>query len=90
MIVVALIAAALVAGAPPNETVVPETKLVPEIVTGVPPRDGPVVFTESDVIVGADAAVKVNPSVFVALPPPTLVTITSTLPPACAGVVAVI
>ena len=70
MIDVALRAAALAAGVPPNATLAPVLKLVPVMLSCVPPRDVPVV-TESDVIVGTGAAVKVKAlGVFVALPPP--------------------
>ena len=89
VIVVALRAAALAAAVPPNETVVPALKLVPEIVSCVPPRDVPDA-TESVVMSGAGAAENVKAPVFVALPPPRLVTTTSTCPAAWAGVVAVI
>ena len=88
-IVVALRAAALAAAVPPNETVVPALKLVPEIVSCVPPSDVPDA-TESVVMSGAGAAENVKAPVFVALPPPRLVTTTSTCPAAWAGVFAVI
>jgi hypothetical protein len=89
VIVVGLRAAALAAAVPPNETVVPALKLVPEMVSSVPPRDGPVA-TVSAVIVGAGAAENVKAPVFVALPPPRLVTTTSTIPATWAGVFALI
>jgi hypothetical protein len=89
VIVVALRAAALAAAVPPNETLVPVVKLVPEMFTNVPPRDVPFA-TVSAVTVGAGAAEKVKAPVFVALPPPRLLTTTSTIPAAWAGVFAVI
>ena len=89
VIVVALRAAALAAAVPPNETVVPALKLVPEIVSCVPPRDVPDA-TESVVMSGAGAAENVKAPVIVALPPPRLVTTTSTCPAVWAGVFAVI
>ena len=47
VIVVALRGAALAAGVPPNETLAPVLKLVPVMLTDVPPRDVPDA-TESD------------------------------------------
>ena len=90
MIVVALSGAALAAGVPPNETLAPVLKLVPVMLTDVPPRDGPDMFSVTAVTVGAGAALNVKAPVLVALPPPRLVTTTSTIPAPWAGVFAVI
>src|SRR5205809_4495126 len=86
VIVVASRTAALAAAAPPNETFVPVLKLVPVSFTDVPPRDGPVVFPVRAVTVGAGTSSNVKASVFVALPPPRLVTCTATTPAGWAGV----
>ena len=76
-----------VAAVPPNVTVAPLTKLVPVIVTPVPPVAGPVFgFT----LLTEGAATYVNPLVRLPLCASGFVTVTVTPPAACAGVVAVI
>jgi hypothetical protein len=52
---VALLMVNEVAGVPPNRTAVAPVKLLPVMVTGVPPVAGPL-FGEIDVTVGAAAA----------------------------------
>lgn len=69
----------------PNETADVSVKLVPVIVTVVPPAVGPAAG-EMPVIVGTPT--KVNPFVLVA-EPPTVVSTTFTAPAACAGVTTV-
>ena len=88
VIVLALATKKLVAAVPPNATAVAPVKLVPEIVTLVPPVDGPR-FGLMLVIVGCDAAKNVK-ALLMLLVPPAVVTATSAAPAACAGVVAVI
>jgi len=68
VIEVPLVTFTLDAAAPPKLTVAPETKLVPLIVTELPPAAGPV-FGETPVTVGAGAVgvLYVNPFVFVPL-----------------------
>ena len=78
---------------PPIATVTPGKNPVPVIVTNVPPASGPE-FGLMLVTTGV-GEIKVNPFRLVSdwlalLPEPGLVTVTSTLPAACAGVVAVI
>ena len=78
MIDVALLTVNEVAAVPPNRTAVAPVKLLPVMVTGVPPAAGPL-FGEIDVTVGA--ARKVNWSAeLAALVPPKFVTVTSTVP----------
>jgi hypothetical protein len=88
VIVVALLTVKPVAAVAPKSTAVAPVKFVPVIVTDVPPAAGPLVgFT----FVTVGAATNVNSSfALVALVPPTVVTVTSTVPAACAGDVAVI
>ena len=71
---------------PPNVTEVVPVKLVPEIVTVVPPATGPNTG-DNEVIVGAST--KVNPPLLVAVPPAPVIT-TSTAPAVLAGVTTVI
>src|SRR5262249_47327614 len=77
-----------VAAVPPIVTVAPELKLVPVIVTLVPPATGPE-FGATVATVGARPRF-VNSLVWVPLCVSALVTVTSTMPAVCAGVVAVI
>lgn len=70
---------------PPNVTEVVPVKLVPEIVTVVPPEIGPNIG-DNEVIVGAST--KVKPPALVAFPPAPVIT-TSTAPAALAGVTTV-
>jgi hypothetical protein len=70
----------LVAADPPKETVAPDTKFVPVIVTGVPPPNGPETGATADTV---GAATYVNWSLTdVADVPAELVTVTSTTPAA--------
>jgi hypothetical protein len=80
----------LVAGVVPNSTVDPEVKLVPVMVTLVPPAVLPEVVP-SPVAVGAGVLRKVNWSALeVLLVPLLVVTVMSTLPAVPAGATAVI
>src|SRR6478735_564937 len=86
--VVALLTVNVVAAVAPKSTAVAPVKPVPVIVTLVPPAVGPE-FGLTLVTVGA--ATNVNWSfALVALVPPTVVAVMSTVPAACAGAVAVI
>ena len=77
-----------VAAVAPKSTAVAPVKFVPVIVTDVPPAAGPL---PGLTFVTVGAATNVNWSfALVALVPPTVVTVTSTVPAACAGDVAVI
>jgi hypothetical protein len=94
--VVAMIAVALatvneLAAVPPNLTAVAPVRLVPVIVTLLPPAAGPD-DGDTPVTVGAGVgATYVNWSALeVALVPPGVLTVTSTVPALCAGLVAVI
>jgi len=87
VIVVLLATVTFVAAAVPNVTVAPETKLVPVMVTLVPPTVVPV-FGETPVTVGVGTAY-VNPLARLPLWPFSL-TVTLRAPAALAGVVAVI
>src|SRR4029077_17837065 len=78
-----------VAAVPPNVTVAPLTKLVPVIVTPVPPAAGPL-FGLTLLTVGAVADVYVNPLLRLPLCVSGFVPVPVTAPAACAGVVAVI
>ena len=85
---VALFTVTPAAAVTPNFTVAPETNPVPEIVTLVPPASGP---AEGLTAVTVGTASYVNWSaLLVALVPPGVVTVTSTVPAASAGAVAVI
>src|SRR4030095_2103899 len=75
-----------VAAALPNVTVAPVTKLVPVILTAVPPEVEPF-FGETPLTVGMTA--KVNPLTRLPLSSLGLVTVTVTVPAVPAGVVAV-
>src|SRR5829696_7562850 len=88
VIEVELTTVTLVAAVPPKLTVAPDEKLVPVIVTDVPPLVLPEVG-EIAVTVGADA-LYVYPLFSVPLCESVLVTTTLTIPAACAEVVAVI
>ena len=87
-----LVTVTFVAEEPPNVTVAPETKLVPAMVTEVPPATGPEVgVTLVTVGAGAGGGVeKVKPFKIVPLWPSGFVTTTLTAPAAWAGVTAVI
>ena len=95
VIVVALITARLVVSAPvspvvatpPIDTVAPLTKLVPVIVTRVPPAVLPELGTIEETV--GEVAANVKPSVSVSGVSPGFVTMTSTSAAARAGVVAV-
>src|SRR6185312_14806582 len=87
VIEVLLTTVTLLAAVPPKLTPAPERKLVPPMVTVVPPPVGPE-LGETEVTVGL-VLVYVNPLERVALCPSVLVTTTLTVPVACAGVVAV-
>jgi hypothetical protein len=87
VIVVLLTTVTFVAAIEPNVTVAPEAKLVPVIVTAVPPVVGPP-FGLTLVTVGG--ATKVKPVARLPLRPPEFVTVTVTAPAGPAGVVAVI
>lgn len=82
---VALELTIVVPAVPPKVTAEVPVRLVPVIVTVVPPAIGPL-DGDTDVIVGAST--KVNPPVLVAVPPAP-VKITFTAPAACAGVTTV-
>src|SRR5262245_21375641 len=86
-VIAVLLTTAAVADVPPKLTVAPLAKAAPVIVTGVPPAAGPdagaTPVTESD-------ATYAKPPLSVAACVSGLVTVTSTVPSACAGVVAVI
>jgi hypothetical protein len=84
--VVSLTTTTFVARARSNRTTVAPVKLVPLMVTPVPPLVGPL-FGVTEVTVGAP--IKVNAPLRVP-EPPAVVTTTSTVPAAWAGVVAVI
>ena len=86
--VVAFTTVTLVAATPPIATVAPFTKLVPVIVTGVPPAVGPEVGAIFVTVSGGPRYAK--PFVSVPVFPSGFVTTTSTSPAACAPVVAVI
>ena len=75
-----------VAATPPKLTVAPDTKFVPLMVTEVPPLLAPL-LGDIEVIVGgsAPAVVNVKPPARVPAWPSGLVTMTSTVPAACAG-----
>ena len=88
MIDVASTTTTFVASRAPNVTVAPLWKPLPVIVTRVPPEVGPVAG-EMFVIVGA-GSVYVNDCVSVAVVASEFVTVTSALPAAWAGAVAVI
>ena len=79
-----------VAGTPPKSTIVVPVKPVPEIVTAVPPAVGPELgLTPLTVGIGGGGALYVNVSAaLVALVPPPVVAVTSTLPELPAGDVA--
>ncbi len=77
----------LVAAVDPNETPVASVNPVPVIVTVVPPPDGPVAG-DTEVTVGAAAAYVYWSAATAALVPAGLVTVTLTVPSACAGAVA--
>ena len=79
----------LVAGVAPKFTVAPATKLVPEIVTVLPPPESPCVGLRP-VTVGKSAKVYWSAGALIGEVPPAVVTLTSTVPAACAGVVTVI
>jgi hypothetical protein len=85
VILVLLATTMLVAAVPPNVTVAPEAKLVPVIVTDVPPAVGPVL---GDTLVIDGLTTYVNPLLRVPFSPLT-VTVTATGPALPAGVVAV-
>src|SRR5260221_8204372 len=72
----------------PRVTVAPAAKLVPVIVTAVPPPLGPLVGDTLPTVGAGPRYVK--PLLSVPLCPPGLVTVTATAPAACAAVVAVI
>ena len=90
VIAVLLLTVTLVAAVPPKLTAAPETKLLPLIVTAVPPAVAPL-LGEMLLIVGGGGVlvVYVKPLASEALCPSGLVTLTVTAPAACAGVVAV-
>jgi len=77
-----------VSAEPPNDTVAPAWKLLPAIVTAVPPALAPL-FGVTDVIAGAGGAPYVKQPVHVPLCVSGLVTTTLTAPTACAVVVPV-
>ena len=83
---VALLTVTPVAAAEPNATVAPARKLVPVMVTAVPPAVGPA-EGETLVMEGGEAVEKVKPPGSVADCPPEL-TVTVTAPAESAGVVA--
>ena len=79
-----------VAAVPPTETVAVASKSVPVIVIAVPPPVGPEVGL-TPVTVGGGGEMYVNTSAgFARLGCPATVTMTSKVPAACAGVVALI
>ena len=72
-------------------TVVGTVKLVPVIVTMVPPPNGPALGDEIPVTVGTAMKVNLSKELVALVPPPfDVVTVTSTVPAVCAGEVAVI
>src|SRR5512140_488755 len=77
------------AAAPPKLTLGPEAKPVPEMVTTVPPRSGPLEGV-AELTTGGGGATYVNAEASVALWPSGFRTTTETAPAACGGVVAVI
>ena len=85
---VALFTAKLVAAVAPNFTAVAAVKLVPVMLTTVPPADGPLLGLT---LVTVGGGTKVNLSAAdVVLVPPVVVTVASTVPAPSAGEVAVI
>ena len=78
----------LEAAVAPKSTAVAPVKLVPVMVTEVPPAVGPEVGA-TELTVGAATKVK-SSAEEIADVPPAVVTVTSTVPAACAGEVAVI
>jgi hypothetical protein len=70
----------------PKETAVAPERLLPEIVTEVPPAVGPVIALRL-LTVGAGARYMNWSAALVAETPPAVVTITSTAPAACAGAI---
>ena len=84
LMVVALVTVKLAAAVPPNVTAVAPVRLVPVMVTVVPPAVGPVVGTKL-VIVGGATNLKVPGDVAV---PPGVVSDTATVPAAWAGATA--
>lgn len=86
VMLVLLTTTTFVAAVPPNVTVAPVAKLVPEIVTAVPPAVDPLL---GDTLVTVGVPIYVKPLVRLPFKPPGFVTTTVTAPTAWAGVVAV-
>jgi hypothetical protein len=89
-IVVLLTTLTPVAAVPPTLTDAPAAKLVPVIVTVVPPGVGPAAGDTLPTVGAGAEAVYVKLAASVALCASAFVTVTFTVPAACAGVVAVI
>lgn len=88
MSVVLFVTETPVASVPPKLTLAPAAKFVPVIVTTVPPTVGPLLGL-TPLMLGGGGVVYVKALASVALCASGLVTMTETVPAACAGVVAV-